>query len=165
MHDRPVRWPTLTRQAYDTVHTLPQLHERRERVFLVFAGLFLGSLLGLPLVVFGLNGFLEFMEPPADPTPEGQAFLDALEASGFVMPIVKGLEVLCGALLVLGLFVPLALTLLAPIVVNIVGYHVTLDPAGMPIAIGVAVLGLFLAWSYRLNFAGVLSPRRQREIN
>ena len=117
-------------------------------------------LLALPLLVFGLNHFVPFMEPPVEPPPEAQAYLDALDAAVYVMPIVKGLEVLCGALLLIGLFVPLALTLLAPLVVNFLGYHVMLDPAGLPVPIAMAALGLFLAWAYRANFAGLLMPKR-----
>jgi uncharacterized membrane protein YphA (DoxX/SURF4 family) len=117
-------------------------------------------LLGLPFLVFGLNGFFHFMEPPPQP-PEAQAFLGALEASGYMMVMVKVVEVLCGALLILGRYVPLALTLLAPILVNIVGYHVYIDPAGLPLALAIIALELFCAWAYRARFAPMLAGDAQ----
>ena len=87
-------------------------------------------LLGLPFLVFGLNGFFEFMEQP-EHGPEATKFLGALVDSGYLMPLLKGTEVACGALLVLGLFVPLALTVLAPVMVNILGYHLGLGEPGV----------------------------------
>jgi hypothetical protein len=66
---------------------------------------------------------------------------------------------MAGIFLLAGILVPLALTLLAPVVVNIVLFHVFLDPAGMPIAILVLVLEVFLAWGYRDSFKGVLDLR------
>ena len=111
-------------------------------------------LLGLVFFVFGLNGFLH-LGPQPPPPPAGAAFLGGLTAAGYMLPLIKGTEVVAGALLLSNRFVPLALTLLAPIVVNIAAYHLLLDfnPV-MPVVL-VALLG-FLAWSYRANFRGVL---------
>lgn len=93
-------------------------------------------LLALPFLVFGLNHYLQFMPEPEHPAAAA-AYLTALSEAQYVWPIEKVTEVTCGALLLLGQWVPLALVLLAPILVNIVGYHVLLDP-------GIQGLGLAL---------------------
>lgn len=114
-------------------------------------------LLGLVFFVFGLNGFIGFLPAPPLPGPAG-AFIGALVGSGYVMTVVKGIEVLAGAALLLNRFVPLALTVLAPIIVNIVLFHVILTPPN-PVAFAVLGLELYLAWAYRDAFAGVLQAR------
>jgi len=115
-------------------------------------------LLGLMFLVFGLNGFLNFLPMPEHPGGAG-AFLGALAATGYMFPLIKGTEVLVGALLLSNRFVPLALTLLAPITVNIVAFHAAFEPStlAMPLAI-VAAQG-YLAWAYRKSFVGVLTAR------
>jgi uncharacterized membrane protein YphA (DoxX/SURF4 family) len=112
-------------------------------------------LAGLIFTVFGLNGFFHFIPQPPPP-PAAGAFAGALFATGYFFPLLKGTEVLAGLLLLSGRFVPLALTLLAPIVVNIVLFHAFLAPAGLPLALVVLVLEAFLAWAYRDAFRGVL---------
>ena len=86
--------------------------------------------LGLVFTVFGLNFFLHFIPQPPAP-PQADAFVGALTASGYLMPLLKTSEVLAGLLLLRNRFVPLALTVLAPIVVNIVGFHLALAPGGL----------------------------------
>lgn len=98
-------------------------------------------LLGLLFFVFGLNKFLGFMPEP-EMSEKGGAFIAALMDSGYVMTLVALTETVCGALLLSGFFVPLALVLLAPIIVNIVGFHVALDPAAAGLATVAVVLGL-----------------------
>jgi uncharacterized membrane protein YphA (DoxX/SURF4 family) len=111
-------------------------------------------LLGLVFFVFGLNGFLHFMPNPP-PTPAAGAFFGALAATGYMFALIFGAQVIGGALLLLGLMVPLALTILAPVIVNIVAFHVFLSPALLPMALVVAALELFLAWHYRAAFASL----------
>jgi len=115
-------------------------------------------LLGLILLVFGLNGFLQFLPMPPLPDAAG-AFLGGLAATGYMFPLIKGVEVLVGAALLLNRFVPLALTVLAPISVNIVAFHLFLDPKGLALPIIVGALNVVLAFFYRARFAGVLSAR------
>ena len=105
-------------------------------------------LLGLIFFVFGLNGFLHFLPMPPLP-PDAQALLGAFANSGYMLPLLFGTQVVGGLLLILGLFVPLALTLLAPVVVHIIFFHVFLAPGGLPLAIVVAAIEAYLAW---LNF-------------
>ena len=111
-------------------------------------------LLGLQFVVFGSNAFLKFIPMPEMHGQAG-AFITALMSSGY-MYVIAVLQVLGGLCLLLGArFVPLGLTLLGPVIVNIVLYHVFLDPNGMPIAIIVSVLALFLLWIYRFKFPAI----------
>jgi uncharacterized membrane protein YphA (DoxX/SURF4 family) len=114
--------------------------------------------LGLVFVVFGANGFLHFLpQPPMSGPPA--AFVGALAATGYMFPLVKGTEVVAGALLLSGRFVPLALTVLAPVVVNIVAFHLFLAPSGLALPILVVALEVFLAWSHRSAFAPMLGAR------
>jgi uncharacterized membrane protein YphA (DoxX/SURF4 family) len=115
-------------------------------------------LLGLVFFVFGLNGFLQFIPPPAAPD-KAVAFLGALAATGYMFPLIKSVEVIGGALLLSNRFVPLALALVAPNVVNIVLFHAVLAPGGLAVALFVLALELFTAWSYRDAFAPMLRTR------
>ena len=114
--------------------------------------------LGLIFVVFSANYVLHFVELPP-PNEAAGAFMGALAATGYMFPVVKLVEFVGGALLLAGAYVPLALVLLAPIVVNIVLLHVLLDTGGLPLGILVLVLEVYLAWAYRDSFQGVLEMR------
>ena len=109
-------------------------------------------LLGLLFFVFGLNGFFHFMPNPP-PTPAAGAFFGALIATHYMFALIFGAQVIGGALLLLGLMVPFALVILAPVIVNIVAFHIFLSPDLLPLALVVAVLELILAWNYRAAFA------------
>jgi hypothetical protein len=82
--------------------------------------------------------------------------MGGLAASGYFFPLLKLTEIAAGLLLLSGRFVPLALTVLAPIIVNIVAFHAFLAPGGIGIALFVLALELYLAWSYRDAFRSVL---------
>ena len=115
---------------------------------------------GAAFLLFGLNGFLHFL--PAPPMPEAAAqFGGALFATGYMFPLIKGTEVLGPVLLLSNRFVPLALALLAPIIVNIVAFHAFLAPSGMALPVLLLATELFLAWSYRGAFAPMLKARVQ----
>jgi len=111
------------------------------------------SLLGLTFVVFGLNAFLQFIPLPP---PQGLAgdFMKALFVSHYYY-VVAILQIVGGALCLLGRFVPLGLTLLCPVIVNILLFHIFLEPSGLPLAVVVSVLALFLLWAYRQSFGGL----------
>ena len=119
-------------------------------------------LLGLMFLVFGLNGFLNFLPQPQ---PEGAAaqFLGGLASAPYFFPLLKGTEVLVGIALLSNRFVPLALTVLAPITVNIVAYHLFLAPAGIPMVAFITLLQVFLMWNQRAAYASVLSARCETE--
>ena len=112
------------------------------------------SLLGLIFVVFGLNAFLNFISMPP---PQGLAgdFVKALFVSHYIY-VVAVLQIAGGALCLLGRFVPLGLTLLGPVIVNILLFHIFLEPAGLPLALVVGALALFLLWAYRQAFGGLI---------
>lgn len=114
--------------------------------------------LGLIFVVFGLNGFLGFLPHPEMPA-SANAFVGALATTGYMFPLIKGTEVLAGLALLGNRFVPLALVLLAPIVVNIVLFHALLAPGGLGIALAVLALELGLAYAHRDAFRSVLVAR------
>ena len=103
-------------------------------------------LLGLVFFVFGLIGLLNLIPPPTDLPERMQTFNSGLMAAQYFFPLLKLTETLCGLLLLANLFVPLALVVLAPIVLNIFMVHVFLAPSGMPIAIVVGLLPVYLAF-------------------
>ena len=115
------------------------------------------SLLGLMFVVFGSNILHPFI--PMPPPPEGPAgdFTKAMFVSHYLY-VVGALQLLGGALLLIGKFVPLGLSLLGPVIVNILLFHIFLEPKGLPMALVVSALALFLLWSYRKAFAGLVKP-------
>lgn len=118
-------------------------------------------LLGIVFVGAGLGGLLN--APPAltsPPMPAGVvALVDGMVKSGYLLKLLKITETAVGVLLVANRFVPLALTILAPIVVNILAFHVFLMPSGLPVALAVLALELYLAWQYREHFRTVLEAR------
>lgn len=115
-------------------------------------------LLGLVFFVFGLNGFLQFIpQPPLSGT--AAQFMGGLAAARYFFPVLMAVQTLAGVALLARRFVPLTLTVLAPIVVNIVLFHLFLAPMGLPLAILVLGLEVSLAWSYRRAFRSVLHAR------
>jgi uncharacterized membrane protein YphA (DoxX/SURF4 family) len=114
-------------------------------------------LMGLMFFVFGLNGFLHFIPQPKDPMPDGVlALMGGFMKSGYMMPLIFGTQTLVGALLLLNLFVPLALALIAPVIVNIIAFHLFLMPSTIAPGIVVLVLELYLVWSYRKVYLPML---------
>jgi hypothetical protein len=113
-------------------------------------------LLGLIFVVFGSNAFLHFIPMPPMSGPAGD-FLGAMYVTGYLQ-VIAALQVIGGALLLIGRYVPLGLTLLGPIIVNIDLYHLFMDHSGLPMAILVSALSLFLLWRHRDAFAGLVRP-------
>lgn len=115
-------------------------------------------LMGLEFFVFGLNGFLHFLpQPPIAGAPA--ALFGAFIGSGYLFQLIMGTQLLTGVLLLANRFVPLALAIIAPVIVNIIAFHLFLAPAGMGPGLLALVLELYLAWAYRHTFAPMLSPR------
>src|SRR5258708_1818689 len=113
--------------------------------------------LGLVFAVFGLNGFLNFLPTPSGTPEAALAFAGALVKTGYMFPLIKGTEVLVAVLLLSNLFVPLALALIAPVIVNIVVFHAALAPSGLGLALVLLALELYLAWTYRAAFPPMLA--------
>jgi uncharacterized membrane protein YphA (DoxX/SURF4 family) len=114
--------------------------------------------LGLVFTVFGLNFFLHFLPMPPAP-PRAAAFAGALFASGYLFPLLKVTEVASGLLLLSNRFVPLALTLLAPVLVNILGFHLFVQRGGFGLPLGLLAAEVYLAWKYRAAYAPMLHAR------
>src|SRR5881398_3585811 len=114
-------------------------------------------LLGLGFVVFGSNAFLHFLPMPPIPQTLAGDYTRVFFASGYVY-VVGALQVIGGLLLLLGRFVPLGLTILGAILVNILIFHTLMAPEGFPPALVFTALELFLVWRYREAFIPLLRP-------
>jgi uncharacterized membrane protein YphA (DoxX/SURF4 family) len=104
-------------------------------------------LLGLVFVVFGSNAFLHFINAPPMSGPAG-AFITAMYDTGY-LKVVASCRVLGGLILLIGRYVPLGLTLLGPVIVNILCFHIFMNHEGWQLASVVAALALFLLWRHR----------------
>ncbi len=111
-------------------------------------------LLGLIFLVFGLNGFFHFL--PMQPMPGAAgAFLSAISSSPYIL-VIFACQLIGAILLLSGQFVPLGLTVLGPVIVNIIAFHLFLAPAGLVIALVVLILWILAAWPYRARFFALL---------
>ena len=115
--------------------------------------------LGAGFLLFGLNGFFHFLPDPPPPPAAALNFVTALFATGYMIPLIKGTEVVAALLLLGNRFVPLALTLLAPVLVNIMAYHLILAPGGLVLPVLLLAAELYLAWSYRDVWKPMLAAR------
>ena len=122
------------------------------------AALIARYLLGLIFVVFGLNGFLHFI--PMGPPPTGLAgqFIGALAGSNY-FSVVAALQIVGGALLLVNRYVALGLVLLGPVIVNILLYHLLLNPVGMGMAVLVTALWFIVFYWHRGAFSGIFAQR------
>src|ERR1051326_8533489 len=111
-------------------------------------------LLGLVFLVFGLNGFLNFLNMGPMPTGLAGQFMGALFMSHYYW-VVAALQIAGGLLLLVNRFVPLALVLLGPVIVNILCYHVFLNHSGAPLAAVVTVLWFIVFFGKRQYFSGI----------
>ena len=115
------------------------------------------SLLGLIFLVFGLNGFLHFIPMPP-PTGIAGQFLGALFVSHFLV-VVFLIQLVTAILLLMDRYVPLALTLLAPLIFNILLFHILMEPSGLVLALVVTALWIVVFLSVRSAFVGLWQPR------
>ena len=115
-------------------------------------------LLGLVFFVFGLNGFFGFLNMGPMPTGLAGQFIGALALSHYFW-VVAALQVAGGVLLLVNRFVPLGLVLLGPVIVNIVLYHVLLNPTGIALAVVVVILWLIVFYGQRQYFSGIFAQR------
>src|SRR5271169_5170548 len=115
-------------------------------------------LLGLIFIVFGLNGFLNFIHQPPPSNPLALQFFIAVSASHFAA-FFFAMQVIGGLLLLSGFFVPLALTELAAELYNILAFHLTLAPASIAPALVACVLWVLVFLQYRESFQGIFSAK------
>ena len=132
----------------------------RPRSFTRFFPAIARVLLGLPLFASGLFGLLNMTPQPTTPLPEGaMAFAEALVKSGYMLQLIFITQLTVGALLLANRFVPLALSLFAPFIVNAMLFHIFLEHTGLPIAAIFLLLELYLAWQYRQSYVLLLTAR------
>lgn len=116
-------------------------------------------LLGLIFLVFGLNGFLHFIPiPPPPPASPAAMFMGSIFMTGFFV-LVYLLQIVPAVLLLAGRYVPLALTLIAPVIVNILCFHAFMAPSGLPMAVIVTILWVLTFLGVRSAFAGIFQQR------
>ncbi|MBI5020052.1 MAG: DoxX family membrane protein [Ignavibacteriales bacterium] len=113
------------------------------------------SLMGL-LFLFSSITFLFKLITPPEPTGTMKIFSDGLEASVYLLPTVKIIELICGIAFLSGRFVPLAAVLISPIIINIFFIHAFLAPEGLPVAIFLVLANLFIAYNYRESYKPLL---------
>jgi hypothetical protein len=114
------------------------------------------ALMGLIFFVFGLNGFLHFIPEP-EWSGDAATYMGGLAATGYFFPVLKAVEGVAGFLLLIRKFPALALVLLAPIVVQIVLFHVFLAPEGLAMAVPLLLIEAYLGFGvYRERFSDVL---------
>src|SRR6202166_4488168 len=116
-------------------------------------------LAGVIFLVFGLNGFLHFIPLPPPSGVAGQ-FMGALYVSHYLW-VIFGFQVIAAVLLLLNRYVPLAVAVLAPVIVNILSFHALMAPSGLPLALLVAVLWALMFADVRPALAGLFQPRLQ----
>src|SRR5579872_5588256 len=109
-------------------------------------------LAGVIFLVFGLNGFVNFIPLPP-PTGVAGQFMSALYASHYLW-VIFAFQLVAGVLLLVNRYVPLAVAILAPVIVNILSFHVLMAPSGLPLALLVALLWALLFVNVRPAFAG-----------
>ena len=114
------------------------------------------SLLGLLFLFASVSYFLHLFPKP-ELTGPMKVFNEGLDASGYIMNVVKAVELICGALFITGRFVPLASVVIFPITINIVLTHTFLAPEGLPVALFVLLANLFLAYAYRSHYKGLFT--------
>ncbi|MCB0368570.1 MAG: DoxX family membrane protein [Bdellovibrionales bacterium] len=117
--------------------------------------------LGLIFTVFGLNGFLNFLPQPANMPEPAIKFAMAMMETGYLMTLVKGVEVISGIMLLTGFFIPLAQLFLSPIIINIFLFHAFLAPqnGGLVMPSIIVVLQIALAYQYKESYKSVLKAK------
>jgi hypothetical protein len=116
-------------------------------------------LAGVIFLVFGLNGFLNFIPLPPPGGVAGQ-FMGALYVSHYLW-VIFAFQVIAGVLLLVNRYVPLAVAMLAPVIVNILSFHALMAPSGLPMALFAALLWAVIFLDVRPAFAGLFQSRLQ----
>jgi putative oxidoreductase len=114
-------------------------------------------LLGLIFVFFGVNGYLNFLHAPM-PTGQAGQYMGVMFGT-FYMYFVSLVQLVGGVILLSGQFVPLALVLLGPVLVNILLFHISFQPSGLPPGIVCTVLWLIIFFGYRRAFDGIFAQK------
>jgi uncharacterized membrane protein YphA (DoxX/SURF4 family) len=131
---------------------------REEKSLMKIAMIIVRTLMAILFLFGSITYFFNLITPPP---MEGaiKTFNEGLAASGYFFTLLKVTELVCGLLLLVGRFVPLALVILSPIIVNIFFVHTVLDRSGLPIAIFLVAANIFLAYCYRDAFKPLLTSK------
>lgn len=138
--------------------TNPETESTEKKTFARFLPHIARVLMGLAFLAFGLMGLLHMMKAPDNLPDDIKAVNAALMKAGY-MNVVFGTMTLVGVLLLINRFVPLALTLIAPILAGILTFHINVQPAGIGPGAFLSLLEVFLAWAYRDAFRAMLRAR------
>ena len=131
----------------------------KENLVMRTASVIARYLAGVIFLVFGLNGFLNFIPLPPPGGIAGQ-FMGALYVSHYLW-VIFGFQIIAAILLLVNSYVPLALAMLAPVIVNILTFHILMAPSGLPPALLVTILWVLIFIDVRPAFAGLFQPRLQ----
>lgn len=124
------------------------------KVTTIVIRILLGALLLFSSIAYFLNLF-----PPPELTGEMKTFNDGINASIYLMPLVKAIELICGLAFIINRFVPFASILIFPISLNILGVHIFLAPEGLPVAIFILAANLFLIFRCKEYYKEIFSTR------
>jgi uncharacterized membrane protein YphA (DoxX/SURF4 family) len=116
-------------------------------------------LMGLAFTAFGFMGLFHLTPQPKDLPPAVTEFMGAMMNTHYFFPLLFGTQLVVGLLLLLNIFVPLALVLIMPVLVNIILYHIFLQPPGIVPGAILMALDLYLAWAYRKAYCPLLTMR------
>jgi putative oxidoreductase len=122
----------------------------------------LRTLMGLLFILASLVVLLNMAPQPTEfPSAAAKAFNDGIRAASYFMPLLKVTELICGILFVIGRFVPLATVVIAPIIINIAGYHFFVDHTapGPYIAAFLIVANAFVAYYYRASYRALFAAK------
>lgn len=115
-------------------------------------------LMGL-LFLFASIIVLFNLVPQPELTGKVKIFMDGVNASGYLLPLIKITELLCGIAFVAGRFVPLATVVIAPVIVNIFFFHAFVDTSGLPVAVFLVLANIFLAYANWDKFKPLLEAK------
>ena len=144
------------------IDTMEWLPIEKENLIMKIVSAIARYLAGVIFLVFGLNGFLNFIPIPPPGGIAGQ-FMAALYASHYLW-VIFAFQVVAGILLLVNRYVPLAVAVLAPVLVNILTFHALMAPSGLPLALSVAVLWAVIFVDVRPAFAALFQSRRQAQV-
>ena len=115
-------------------------------------------LMGLMFAFASITVLFKLMPQP-EPTGNVKIFMDGMTATVYMMTTIKVIELICSVAFLSGRFVPLATVVIFPINVNILLFHVFLDPKGLPVAVLLMIGNLLLAWYYRDRYKAMLTAK------
>lgn len=115
-------------------------------------------LLGLLYIAASVVVLFNLVQQP-ELAGKQKLFMDGMNATGYMLKLIKITELVCGLAFVSGRFVPLAAVIIAPVSLNILLYHVFVDTSGMPVGIFVVLANVFLGYAYRDKFAPLFEPK------